>query len=610
MQASRWEKIEQVFNEAIAVPVTERVSFVERTCGADDDLRFEVISLLEADSESNEIFVESVFPLVSQLIDSDINEQRKFKKTLAAEINRFPQIRTKRQNLKDYFPALWQHQKVFCMGLIALLFLVSGFIALRYINNENSQSGELTKSLQYQPIKTIAVLPFRNESNNQENEYLSDGVTESIINRLGQLPNLSVKARGSVFQYKGKVISPQDASRELSVQALLLGRIIEYGNNLTITLELVDGITGQQIWGNQYKRTASSLISLQNEIMRDVLTKLQTRLSVTEKEKLDKRYTENVEAYQLYLKGRYYWNKRTASDLRKSTEYFKQAITLDPSFALAYSGLADSYVLFSGYGVATPEESFPEAKESAKKALELDETVAEAHAALGYTLFNYEWNFEESEKHMKRALELNPNYATAHNWYGNANLLAAGRFDEAIETLNKAQKINPLSPITNADLGNSYLFARQIDKAVEQFQKTVEMDGNFYYARAYLGRAYMMKGLFDEAQLELQKAQSLSDDPRILMLMVCNYSKMGSKDKALSVLDQMKDISKKRYVSSYYFALAYTALGKKDEAFKWLEKAYLEREGRMTLIKVDPLLDDLRSDSRFTELMQRVGLHK
>jgi tetratricopeptide (TPR) repeat protein len=211
---------------------------------------------------------------------------------------------------------------------------------------------------------------------------------------------------------------------------------------------------------------------------------------------------------------------------------------------------------------------------------------------------------------MKRALELNPNNATAHNWYGNANLLAAGRFDEAIEELQKAQRINPLSIITNADLGNSYLFAKRVDEAINQFQKTVEMDGNFYYARAYLGRAYMMKGLFNEALFELEKAQSLSDDPRILMLMACNYSKMGSKDKALLILRKMNALSKKQYVSGYYFALVYTALGNKDKAFEWLEKAYSDHEGRMTLIKVDPLLDDLRSDSRFEKLMQRMGLSK
>jgi TolB-like protein/Flp pilus assembly protein TadD len=601
MLTKRWEQVERVFNDAIELPIDERNSFVKKVCGADNELCLEVISLLETDKLADKIIEESVLPLVTQLINNDVSKLGQFKKALDAEIKRYPQVQTERPSLRNYFAEKWQYQKIFAMGIVALLFLAGGFVFWK-INSEQ------IKLAQYQPIKSIAILPFRNESNNQDNEYLSDGITESIINQLAQLPELSVKARSSVFQYKGKAVNPQTASKELSVEALLLGRVVEYGNNLTITLELVDGITGRQIWSNQYKQAASSLISLQNEILRDVLNKLQTRLSETEKSKLDKIYTENAEAYQLYLKGRFYWNKRTASDLRKSTEYFNQAIALDPKFALAFSGLAESYVLFSGYGAATPEESFSKAKESAIKALEIDETLAEAHAALGYSLFNYDWNFEESEKHMKRALELNPNYAIAHNWYGNANLLAAGRFDEAIEELEKARKLDPLSLINNADLGNSYLFARRTDQAIEQFQKTVEMDESFYYARAYLGRAYMMKGLFNEALLEFQKAQSLSDDSRILMLMACNYVKMGRKDKALLILNRMKDISKRRYVSSYYFAIAYNALDNKNQAFEWLEKAYRDREGRMTLIKVDPLLDGLRSDFRFEELMRRVGL--
>jgi len=459
-------------------------------------------------------------------------------------------------------------------------------------------------------IESIAVMPFVNESGNADNEYLSDGMTESLIRSLSQIPGLNVKARSSVFRYKGKETDVQKIAQELNVLAILNGRVAQRGEQLILNLELVDGKTENVLWSEQYTRRQSDLVSLQSEIARDVSNKLRTRLSGAQQNQIAKNYTTSAEAYQLYLKGRFYWNKRTASDLRKSTEYFNQAIALDPHFALAYSGLADSYVLFSGYGAATPEESFPKAKEAAMKALDIDETLAEAHAALGYTLFNYDWNFDESEKHMKRALELNSNYSIAHNWYGNANLLSAGRFDEAIEELQKAQKIDPLSLIINADLGNSYLFARRNDQAIEQLQRTVEMDGNFYYAHAYLGRAYMMKGLFNEALLELQKAQSLSDDPRILMLMTCNYSKMGRKDKAISILDQMKDMSKKHYVSSYYFALAYTALGKKDEAFEWLEKAYREHEGRMTLIKVDPLLDGLRSDFRFEKLIEQVGLDK
>jgi len=266
MLTYRWEQIERVFNEAIEVPIDERNSFLQKVCGADDGLRFEVISLLEADKQSNEIMEESVLPLVTQLIDNDVGKLRKFKKTLNAEIKRRPQIQTERQSLRNYFAEKWQYQKVFAMGIVALLFLAGGFVFWN-INSEQ------IKLAQYPPIKSIAILPFQNDSTNQDNEYLSDGITESIINRLAQLPELSVKGRSSVFQYKGKTVNPQRASKELSVEALLLGHVIKYGNNLTITLELVDGITGNQIWSNQYKRTASSLISLQNEILRDILTK-------------------------------------------------------------------------------------------------------------------------------------------------------------------------------------------------------------------------------------------------------------------------------------------------------------------------------------------------
>jgi TolB-like protein len=391
MLAKRWERIEQLFNEALEIPFDERNAFVEKACGADADLRTEVLSLLDADKDSDEILERSVYPLASRLIDSDSAKLRQFKKTLDAEINRLPHRKPLRFSLTNYFAEKWQHQKVFCTGVVLLVFLISG-ITFQYLNSQQSSRREI-QTAQHQPIKSLAVLPFMNGSENVENDYLSDGITESVINRLGKLPELCVKARNSVFQFKGKDFNPQSASKELSVEALLVGRINEYGDTLTITLELIDGVTGNKIWSNKYNRTVSNLISLQNEIIRDVSNKLQTKISDTEKANLAKSYTDNAEAYELYLKGRYHWNKRTAADLQKSTEYFNRAIALDPNFALAFSGLAESYVLFSGYGAATPQNSFPKAKESAQRALEIDETLAEAHAALGYVLFNYEWNF-------------------------------------------------------------------------------------------------------------------------------------------------------------------------------------------------------------------------
>jgi tetratricopeptide (TPR) repeat protein len=308
------------------------------------------------------------------------------------------------------------------------------------------------------------------------------------------------------------------------------------------------------------------------------------------------------------LKGRFHWSKRTAKDLQKSIEYFEQAAALDPQFALAYSGMADSYVLFSGFGLASPDESFPKAERAARKALEIDETLAEAHTALAYALFNYDWNFEESETQIKRAIELNPNYATAHHWNGNANLLATGRFDEAIASVKRAAELDPLSLIINADLATAYLYAGRFDEAVEQYKKTIELDDNFYYAHAYLGRTYMMKGEYRKALAEYEKAQKLGDDPRVLMLLSRAYSKMGRRNDALKMLDKLTQMSKDRYISPYYFALVYTGLGEKDKAFEWLEKALREREGRMTLIKVDVLLNELHTDPRFSNLLKRVGL--
>lgn len=487
----------------------------------------------------------------------------------------------------------------YVFSVIIILLATAGFGFWFFSGDSLSETGQ---------IESIAILPFVNESGDETKEYLADGITELLINRLSQLPNLTVKARNSVFHYKGKPVDLKTAGRNLSVQAVLLGRVSERGENLILNLELVDIRTGNQVWGEQYNRKSSDLILLQNEIVQDVSEKLRKRLSGAETRKLIKNYTENAEAYKLYLRGRFHWSKRTAKDLQKSVEYFEQAIAVDPNFALAYSGMADAYVLFSGFGINSPNESFPKAKQAAQKALELDETLTEAHTALSYALFNYDWNFEESERQIKRAIELNPNYATAHHWNGNANLLAAGKFDEAIASVKRAHELDPLSLIISADLATAYLYAGRFDEAEEQYKKTIEMDGNFYYARAYLGRTYLMKGEYQKALKEYQIAQTLADDPRISMLRACTYSKLGERNEALKMLAKLNSEAKTKYISPYYFALIYANLGDKDKAFEWLEKAYREREGRMTLIKVDALLNNLRTDPRFSDLLKRLKL--
>lgn len=532
------------------------------------------------------------------------SELQQLRNNLGSEINQTLREQKPKLNLNDFLIKIKSHQKAFYVGMIALLFL-SGGLRYWYFNNS-----EVT-SAQKHPIKSIAVLPFQAVRGDPEDEYLLDGVTEAIISRLARLPGVTVKSRASVFQYKRKNPLPQSVGTDLSVEAVLLGRVDNQNGNLTIYAELVDARTGDQIWGEQYTRQSKDLFQLQSDIVRSIDDTIQAKPSSGENRQIAAKVESvNPEAYRLYLKGRYYWNKRTADDLRQAAECFDQAIAIDSQFALAYAGLADAFVLYPGYGAGTPLEFFPKAETAAKKALEIDETLAEAHASLGYVLFNYDWNFEESDRHMKRALELNPNYAMAHNWYGNANLLAFRRFDEAIEQLKMSQALEPLSIINNADLGNSYLYAGRYEEAIEQFRKTIALDPNFYYAHAYLGRTYLMKKMFREALGEYQIATSLNNDPRVLMLLGVTYAKMNKKGESTKILAELKAQSKQRYISSYYLALLSTALGRREEAFQWLEKAFVDREGRMTLIEVDPLLDDLRSDERFRNLARRIGLEQ
>ena len=550
----------------------------------------------------------SIEKSVFKLLEKDREKRFQTAEGFLSELRRSgeqPDSETAEKNYYQTLAGFIKNYKTIALIIVAVLLFVMSGIIYKY----SSGSAEAT-DIENKQIRSIAVLPFINDSGDADKEYLSDGLTEMFIHRLSQLPDLTVKARNSVFHYKGKNVDPVTVGKELSVQAILLGHIAEREDSLRLNLELIDSKTGNQIWGEQYDYKKSSLIEFRREIVQDVANKLRSHLSNSEKQKVSKIPTESAEAYLAFLRGRFHWSKRTAKDLEKSVANYEQAIRLDPNFALAYAGLADTYVLLSGYGVSSPQESFPRAKEAAQKAIQLDDSLVEAHTSLGYVLFNYDWNFEASEKEMRRAIELNQNYATAHHWYGNANLLALGKLQESIASLERAHKLDPLSLIINADLATAYLYAGQFDKAVAQYKKTLELDENFYYAHAYLGRTYMMKGEYENAVAAYEKAQSLNNDPRLLMLFACNYSRMGKRDEALKKIEELEKTSRQKYVSPYYFALAYTSLGEKDKAFEWLEKAYNDREGRMTLMKADPLLDDLHSDPRFKDLLKRVGLEK
>jgi len=457
-------------------------------------------------------------------------------------------------------------------------------------------------------IDSIAVLPLVNASNNPDTDYLSDGISESLINSLSQLPGIKVIASTSSLRYKGKEVDPKEVARTLGVEAILTGRVSQRDDNLLINVELIRAEDKTQIWGEQYDRKATDLLSVQREIAREITRNLRLKLSGAEQGRVTKHYTENPEAYQLYLKGRFYWNKRTGDAAKKAIEYFQQAIEIDPNYALAYAGLADAYQMRNIFGDASPQEAFPKAKTAAKRALELDETLAEAHTSLASSLFFYDRNYREAAREYQRAIELNPNYATAHQWYGVAYLSKTERFDEAITELKRAQELDPLSLAINADFGNTYIQARQYDRAIEQLRKTVEMDQSFYFAHALLGIAYQMKGYSQDAIAEYQKARQLNDDPFVLALLGNIYAVSGRKDEALKILDQLKQLSKQRFVYAYGIALVYVGLGDKDQAFQWLEKSFQDREARINRLRVDPLFDSIRSDARYADLIRRIGL--
>ena len=457
-------------------------------------------------------------------------------------------------------------------------------------------------------VSSIAVMPFVNESGNADVEYLSDGMTETLIGSLTQLPNLNVKSRSSVFRYKGKQTDTKTIGKELNVQAVLNGRVAQHGDQLTLSLELVDAATENAIWSQQYTRKQTELVSLQSEIARDVSSKLKSKLSGAEVAKVEKTYTADPAAYQLYLKGRFQWNKRTGESLKRAVEFFDQAIAKDPNYALAYSGLAESYVLFPSYSVAPPLECMPKAKAVALRAIELDDSLAETHTALGIYYSTFAWNYPAAEKEFRRAIELNPNYAPAHQQFGMEGLTALGRFDEAVAEGKRAEELDPVSPIIGADLGNILFYARRFDESIKQLNRTIELDPNWYLAHALLCQAYDLKGQFAQAVPECQKARELNDDPSVLSFLAHAYVSSGKREEATKVVGQMHELAKQRYVPAYGFGLAYAALGDKDQAFQWLERSLQDRAWDITFLKVDPSMDSLHSDPRFSDLVKRVGL--
>jgi serine/threonine-protein kinase len=460
-------------------------------------------------------------------------------------------------------------------------------------------------------IKSVAVLPFVNASGDPETEYLSDGLTESVISDLSRLPRLRIMSRNSVFRYKGDEVNALGAGRALGVQAVLTGRVETRGGRLVVSVELIDVPGNRQLWGEQFARRDEDLLALQKDISREISERLRLRLSGDDERRVARRYTEDVEAYQHYLRGRYFWNKRTPEGIRKGIEYFERARGRDPSYALAHAGLADSYHLLALYFVLPPQEAYPKAKEAALTAVKLDDMLAEAHASLAYVTQNYEWDWSGAEGEFRRAIELNPNYATAHQWFA-WHLMLRGRSEEAYAEMRRALELDPLSVAINADLGLYFYYTRQHERAEEQFLKTLEMDPGFKDLHLYLFQNYMERGMFEEAFAEAERAGVRSwggreDGLPLLKRATLEGGVRGYWQKILELeLERVRRDGGRPEPAT--MSQCYANIGDKDQAFVWLARAYGAHSDAMLYLKVNPIYDGLRADPRFDELLRRVNL--
>ena len=457
-------------------------------------------------------------------------------------------------------------------------------------------------------IESIAVLPFENRSNDAEVDYISDGLTESINNSLTRLPNLKVTPHSVASHYKGKPMDVQKFGDELQVNAVLIGRVVQRGDNLTISVELDDVRNGKQIWGEQYERKVSDLLAVKSDIAKEVSQRLRSQLSGEDQQKLKKGSTENAEAYQLYLKGNYYTSKLTKDGFSTGVDYFNQAIAKDPNYGLAYAGLAFNYFNAEDWFIR-PHEAAPKAKEAARKALAIDDSLADAHLALATVAQWYDWDWATAEREFKRAIELSPHDPRPHSWY--SWLLAPmGRHAEALAEAKRGQQLDPVSTEANAFVGSVLVFSRQYDQAIEQLHSAIELDRAYWFSHYFLGRAYQQKGRLPEAIVEFQRALDLEKDNAENWANLGHaYALAGKKDEALKIIDHLKELSASAYIAPYNMAAIYAGLGDKDQAFAYLDRAYSERSALLVLyLPNDSRMDSLRSDPRYAELVRKIGL--
>ena len=474
--------------------------------------------------------------------------------------------------------------------------------------NLTMRTGAIRRERVAKIIDSLAVLPFENASRDPENEYLSDGIAGSLINILATVPKLRVIAQSTVFRYKGREMDPQAVGRELNVKAVLTGRMMQSGGSLRIGTELVDVATGTQLWGAQYNRAPGDIFAIQDEISNEISEKLRLKLTRAEKKRLTKRQTHDVEAYGLYLKGRHHWNRWTEEGFYKAIEYFQQAAEKDPSYGLAYAGVADSYVLLGWNSYLPPKDAFPKGKAAAMEALRLEPELSEAHTPTAAGLWLHDWKWPEAEKEFERSVALNPCYPTANHWYAEY-LMTMGRHDEAIARMKKSQELDPLSLIISVAIGWTYYMARRYEDAVQQIRRTFELDPNYPVANWVLGLVLRKMGRFDEAIAEGEKGVRASGgSPLIRASLAQSFGAAGKTKEARKILDDLTILAKQKYVAPYFLAGIYVGLGDEQRAMESLEKSYEEHSHWLIYLHMDPGMDGLRSNLRFHELLRRVGL--
>jgi eukaryotic-like serine/threonine-protein kinase len=543
-----------------------------------------------------------VLPGLQEVIRRALEKDRNLRYQHAAD------MRAELQRLKRDSDSGWRIGKEETESAVTPSTSLLSSTGKRRAQTSSAQAAALRPQRIARVIDSLAVLPFENASGEPEHEYLSDGITGSLINSLATVPKLRVMARSTVFRYKGREIDPQAIGHQLNVRAVLTGRIMHVGGSLRIGTELVDVATGSQLWGAEYNRKPDDIFVVQDEISNEISGKLRLQLTRAEKKRLTKHHTENAEAYRLYLQGRHYWNRWTEEGFYKAIDYFQQAVEKDTSYALAYAGLADSYVLLGWNSYLPPQEVFPKGKAAATTALQLDPDLAEAHASLAALLWLHDWQWDEAQIEFKRSLELGPTYATANHWYAEY-AMSMGKHAEGMARMKKGHELDPLSLIINVATGWAFYFARRYDEGIGQLRRTAEFDPSYPVTYWILGLLLRKTGCYELAMTEGETGVKLSGgSPMMRAALAHTFGAAGRTKEATQMLDDLTELATQKYVAPYFFAGIHIGLGEHERAIEYLEKSYEEHSHWLIYLHIDPSMDRLRDNPRFQDLLLRVGL--